>query len=364
MTRFGKRRARLLKLAREAGADGLLVSNLSNVTYLTGFTGDSSHLLITSRDTVLVSDFRYITQIDEECPDLRTHIRPNTTLLRDAVIEVVTATKARRLAIEGDSFTIADYNHLREKLPRLEILLSSGLVEGLRQIKDKEEIAAIREAVRIAERSFGVLRATLRPKHTEKELADDLEHQLRLEGAQSSSFPPIVAAGARAALPHARPTGTAIGGEDLLLVDWGASANGYKSDLTRVLVTGRISPKLERVYGVVLRAQEQAIAAIRPGKTGREIDAIARGVIADAGFGKYFGHGLGHGIGLDIHELPRLSGTNERPLEAGMVITVEPGIYLPGWGGVRIEDDVLVTKQGHEVLTSCPKQIADAVVAN
>ncbi|HEV3341023.1 MAG TPA: Xaa-Pro peptidase family protein [Pirellulales bacterium] len=362
MTRFGKRRAGLLKLVKQAGADGLLVSNLTNVTYLTGFTGDSSHLLITARDTILVSDFRYITQLEEECPDLRTHIRPNTTLLRDAVIEVVAATKLRRLAIEGDWFSIADHNHLKEKLPRLEVTVSSGLVEGLRQVKDNQEIAEIREAVRIAERSFAVLRATLRPKRTEKELADDLEHQLRLGGALSSSFPPIVAAGARAALPHARPTDAAIDGEDFLLVDWGASARGYKSDLTRVLVIGRISPKLERVYGVVLKAQEQAIAAIRPGKTGREIDAIARGIIADAGFGKYFGHGLGHGIGLDIHELPRLSGTNEQPLQPGMVVTVEPGIYLPGWGGVRIEDDVLVTKQGHEVLTSCPKQLADAVV--
>jgi Xaa-Pro aminopeptidase len=362
MTRFARRRAGLLKLVKQAGAEGLLVSNLTNVTYLTGFTGDSSHLLITAGDTILVSDFRYITQIEEECPDLRTHIRPSTTLLRDAVIEVVAASKVRRLAIEGDWFSIADHNHLTEKLPQLAVALSSGLVEGLRQVKDKQEIAQIREAVRIAERSFAVLRATLRPKRTEKELADDLEHQLRLEGALSSSFPPIVAAGARAALPHARPTDAAIGGEDLLLVDWGASARGYKSDLTRVLITGRISPKLERVYGVVLRAQEQAIAAIGPGKTGREIDAIARGIIADAGFGKYFGHGLGHGIGLDIHEMPRLSGTNEQPLRAGMVVTVEPGIYLPGWGGVRIEDDVLVTRQGHEVLTSCPKQLPDAVV--
>jgi Xaa-Pro aminopeptidase len=164
MMQFDKRRARLLKLVRQAGADGILVSNLTNVTYLTGFTGDSSHLLITPRETVLVSDFRYITQIEEECPDLPTHIRPSTTLLRDAVIEVIGKTKVQRLAIEGDSFTIADYNHVREQLPRLEVLVSSGLVEGLRQIKDKEEIAQLREAVRMAERSFAVLRATLRPK--------------------------------------------------------------------------------------------------------------------------------------------------------------------------------------------------------
>ena len=220
----------------------------------------------------------------------------------------------------------------------------------------------MRQAIREAEKAFAVLCATLRPNRTEKELADDLEYQLRLQGADCSSFPPIVAAGPRAALPHARPTTEPVGDHELLLVDWGASHKGYKSDLTRVLVTGRISPKLERLYGVVLRAQEQAIASIRPGKTGREIDDVARSVIADAGFGQYFGHGLGHGIGLDIHELPRLSVLDEKPLEAGMVVTVEPGIYLPGWGGIRIEDDVLVTRRGHEVLTNCPKQLSEMVV--
>jgi Xaa-Pro aminopeptidase len=360
--RFEKRRAKLLKLIKQAGADALLVSNYTNVTYLTGFTGDSSYLLLSAGDTRLISDFRYVTQLEEECPGLPTHIRPNTTPLRDAVIEVIGAAKVRRLAIEGDSFTVADHYHLMEKLPELEIKVTAGMVEELRQIKDKEEIAAIVDAIRIAERAFRVLRATLRPGKTEKEVADGLEHQLRLDGAVSSSFATIVAAGAQAALPHARPTTATIDGEDLVLVDWGANARGYKSDLTRVLITGRISPKLERVYGVVLKAQEQAIAAIRPGKTAREIDAVGRGIIADAGFGKYFGHGLGHGIGLDIHELPRLHASNDQPLQPGMIVTVEPGIYLPGWGGVRIEDDVLVTRHGHEVLTDCPKELADVIV--
>ena len=362
MTRFAARRGRLMKLVKQTGAQGLLISNFTNVTYLTGFTGDSSHLLLTGHDEVLVSDFRYITQLEEECPGLRTHIRPSSVLLRDAVVEVIGAAKVGRLAIEGDSFTVADYAHLTDKLPKLAVLCTAGLVEQLREIKDQEEVAEIRLAVRHAERAFAVLRATLRPGRSEKELADELDHQLRLQGAQCSSFPPIVAADARAALPHARPTTEPIDGAKLLLVDWGASSRGYKSDLTRVLVTGKISPKLERLYGVVLTAQELAIAAIRPGKTGREIDAIARGIIAAAGFEKYFGHGLGHGLGLDVHELPRLSVINEKPLRAGMVVTVEPGIYLPGWGGIRIEDDVLVTRRGHEVLTSCPKQLADAVV--
>ncbi|HVX10362.1 MAG TPA: Xaa-Pro peptidase family protein [Pirellulales bacterium] len=362
MTRFADRRAKLSKLVKQAGADGLLVSNETNVTYLTGFTGDSSRLLVTGRETVMISDFRYITQLAEECPGLPTHIRPASTLLSDATVDVLGSAKVGRLAVEGDSLTAADHALLAEKLPKTALFLSRGLVESLRQIKDQEEIADLRQAARQAEKAFAVLRATLRPNRSEKELADDLEHQLRLQGAQSSSFPPIVAAGPRAALPHARPSNEPIGNHDLLLVDWGASNKGYKSDLTRVLVIGRISPKLERLYGLVLKAQAQAVAAIRPGKTGREIDEIGRAVIADAGFGKYFGHGLGHGIGLDIHELPRLSVINEQPLRAGMVVTVEPGIYLPGWGGIRIEDDVLVTRRGHEVLTNCPKELSEMVV--
>jgi Xaa-Pro aminopeptidase len=362
MTRFATRRAKAMKLAKQAGAQGLLVTNFTNVTYLTGFMGDDSHLLVTEREAVLVSDFRYVSQLQEECPGLRTHIRPASTLLPDAVAEVIGATKITRLAVEANSLTIGAHAYLAEKLPKITFLAAKDFVEQLRQIKDQEEVDEIRRAARYAERAFAVLRAILRPGQTEKELADHLEYQLRLQGAQCSSFPPIVAAGPRAALPHARPTVSTIGNHDLLLVDWGASSRHYKSDLTRVLVTGKISPKLERLYGVVLKAQEQAIAAIRPGKTGREIDAIGRAVIADAGFGKYFGHGLGHGIGLDIHELPRLSVTNDLPLKAGMVVTVEPGIYLPGWGGIRIEDDVLVTRRGYEVLTSCPKQFSEAIV--
>lgn len=361
MSRFAKRRAKLLKLVKAAGADGLLVTGEKNVRYLTGFTGDSSYLLLTARETRIISDFRYVIQLQEECPDLPTHIRDRSQLLRDAAVDVLAATKAGRLAVEGDSLTVAEYSYLSEKLKQ-PLGISRGLVETLRQVKDREEIEALRQAGRQAEKAFAVLRATLRPNRTEKELADDLEHQLRLQGAECSSFPPIIAAGPRAALPHARPTTSAIGDTAFVLVDWGATFQGYKSDLTRVLVTGKISPKLERLYGLVLKAQEQAIAAIRPGKTGREIDAVARAVIADAGFGKYFGHGLGHGIGLDIHELPRLSVSDVTPLQPGMVVTVEPGIYVPGWGGIRIEDDVLVAKGGCEVLTSYPKSLAEMVV--
>ena len=207
-----------------------------------------------------------------------------------------------------------------------------------------------------------MLRATVRPEQTEKELADELACQLRLFGAKDCAFPSIVAVGPRAALPHAVPGANRVGEGEILLVDWGADEGLYNSDLTRVLVTGRISPKLRRVYGVVLDAQTKAIAAVRPGVTGHDVDAVARGVIAKAGFGRFFGHGLGHGLGLEVHEAPRLAVNNLTVLKPGMVVTVEPGIYLPGWGGVRIEDDLLVTRHGHEVLTNVPKQLEEVIV--
>jgi len=197
---------------------------------------------------------------------------------------------------------------------------------------------------------------------TEREVAAELEYQARRIGAKGLSFPPIVAVGARAALPHARPTERKLSDSDFTLVDWGANSGLYLSDLTRIWVTGRISPKLRKIYAIVLKAQLAAIEAIRPGRTGEEVDSVARGVIARAGFGKEFGHGLGHGLGLEIHEAPRLAKSQNMKLRAGMIVTVEPGVYIPRWGGVRIEDDVLVTRSGYEVLSDVPKQFEDCIV--
>jgi Xaa-Pro aminopeptidase len=362
MSRFETRRGQLRKLLRGAGADALLVTNFTNVTYLTGFTGDDSYLVVGAKETILVSDPRYTTQLEEECPDITVSIRPPGKNMLDGVAEAVRAAKAATLAVEADSMSVGLHAQLEAKLAKVKLAPAAGLVEQLRVIKDKQEIDEIRLAARYAEKAFAILRATLRPERTEKEIAADLEYQLRLLGARGCSFPPIIAVGPRAALPHAQPTDQRIGDDDFVLVDWGATARHYKSDLTRVLVTGKISPKLERVYNVVLKAQEQAIAAIKPGLTGREVDAVARRVIADAGFGRHFGHGLGHGLGLDIHEAPRLAAAAEQLLKPGMVVTVEPGVYLPGWGGVRIEDDILVTKTGYEVLTDVPKKLEECVV--
>ena len=355
MDRYASRRDKLRRGFRGEGADALLVTSFVNVTYLTGFTGDDSYLLVTADGEILLSDPRYTTQLEQECPGLELHIRPPGTSMIAGIAQVLKPTKVSKLGVEGDSMTLALRDKIIDKIPKLEIVTTSGLVEELRLRKDKFEIEEIRQAVAFAERAFGVIRASLRPEQTEKEVADALENQLRLFGAKGASFESIVAVGDRAALPHARPTARKIGESEFVLIDWGASGRLYKSDLTRVLATGRIPPKLQRIYGVVLKAQLAGIAAIRPGATAHSVDEAARNVIEKAGFGKYFGHGLGHGIGLEIHEGPRLTRGNQTVLEPGMVVTVEPGIYLPDWGGVRIEDDVLVTKAGHEVLTSVPK---------
>jgi Xaa-Pro aminopeptidase len=360
--RHEERRKRLLQAVR-GKADGLLVSGVTNVIWLTGFAGDASCLLLTKSRAVLISDSRFDTQIDDECPGVEKHIRDRQTPLLKASAQVAAASKIRRLAFEASSITFADHQLLCESTANTECVPTEGLVEELRAVKDAQEIDEIRQAARIAERGFAVLRATLEPHQTEQQVAHDLEHAMRRFGGKGGSFPIIVAVGARAALPHARPTDARIADADFTLVDWGAEGpNGYRSDLTRIVVTGKVSPKLEKVYNVVLRAQQAGIEAVRPGVRCCDVDAAARKVIEDAGYGKHFGHGLGHGVGLDIHELPRLRDGVEATLKPGMIVTIEPGVYLPGWGGVRIEDDVLVTRSGHDVLTSVPRSLDDSVV--
>jgi len=362
MDRFQLRRTRLRKLLRAAEAKALLVTSFTNVTYLTGFSGDDSYLLVMPEGEVILTDPRYTTQLEEECPGVELAVRPPGGTMLNTIRDVVKKAKIAELGIESQSMTVGLRDQIAGVLEKVELVPTPGLVEKLRVIKDQDEIAEIRKAVWYAERGFAVLRATLRPERSEREMAADLEHQMRLLGAKGASFTPIIAVGPRAALPHARPTDKKLGESPFVLVDWGADGGQYKSDLTRILVTGKISPKLERVYRVVLAAQEQAIAAIRPRISAHDVDRVARDIISKEGFGRQFGHGLGHGLGLDIHEAPRLAANQHVELEPGMVITVEPGIYLPGWGGVRIEDDVLVTKDGYEMLSSLPKQWEDTIV--
>jgi Xaa-Pro aminopeptidase len=355
MDQTAQRRDRLAAGFATEGIDALLVSSPVNVTYLTGFTGDSSVLVLTRDRAVLVSDRRYTDQIAEECPSLETAIRPPTQKLPDAAAGVLNGLGLRNLGFESGALTVADLEALRGLAPSLNWKGGGDRVEKWRLVKDASELARIRGAIDVAERAYTVLRSLLRAEDSEKDLCDALEGYIRRAGGECSSFPPLVAVGERAALPHAPPTARRVGDGELLLVDWGASAAGYKSDLTRTLGVRKISSKLEQVYGVVLAAQEAAIRAVRPGVQAQAIDAEARGVIAQAGLAEAFGHGLGHGIGLQIHEGPALRPGSETLLQAGMVFTIEPGVYLPDWGGVRIEDDVLVTPDGCEVLTHAPR---------
>lgn len=358
--RTAKRREKLRRTFKADKIDALLVASVTNVSYLTGFSGDDSTFLLTPKRAIVISDGRYTTQLEQECPDLEIHIRPVGQPMNEGVAEIVPKLGIKRLGLEATSLTIADFEELKAKLPAVELAGIKQRVEDLRVVKDEDEIQATREAIDYAERAFAMLRAGLRPDDSEKQVCDDLEAYLRRCGATSASFPPIIAVGVHAALPHYRPSAsTRVSESDFLLIDWGATGRPYKSDLTRVLVTGKVTPKFAKIYRTVLEAQERGIAAVRPGVRGRDVDAEARSVIEEAGFGRFFDHGLGHGLGMDIHEAPRLRRESEVLLEPGMIVTVEPGIYLADWGGIRIEDDVLVTPDGHEVLTHVPKALEE-----
>lgn len=359
---YSKRREKLRKLMKKQGVDALLVTNFTNVTWLSGFTGDDSYILMTAEDACIMSDSRYTIQIGEECPDLRLLLRGGSTgfvpLIRGELEKI---SSSPRLAVESNSVTLDEAERFSKALG-VELIPCNGLIETLRQVKDRDEIQTIRESARIARNAFHAIRAMITPDWTEKEIADELEFAMRRLGARDASFATIAAVGPRAALPHCVPGDHRVSEAGSLLIDWGAKFKGYASDLTRVLITGRVSAEYRKVYQIVLDAQRKAIEAIQPGKKCSEIDHVARDYIAQAGYGKCFGHGLGHGIGLYIHEGPSFSPSCDVILKPGMVITVEPGIYVKDWGGVRIEDDVLVTRDGCEVLSDVEKEFEEMKV--
>ncbi len=367
--------ARLARLQKRISsssfkADSLLIVKDTNVTYLSGFTGDSTYLLVFADKAFLLSDSRYTIQLSEEAPEITALIRDNKTsllsLVRQAIANHSGENKKFRLGIEGDGMTYALFTAFKKLLGDfdIDVVPVTGEVEALRAIKDKYELEQIRQAIVVAQKAYRALIATLTPKMTERDAALELEYTMRKLGARKAAFPSIVGVGPRAALPHAVPGNFRIEESDQLLIDWGADVNGYKSDLTRSSITGKLSPKFKKVYSVVYDAQAAAIAAVKPGVKCSKIDAVARDFIAKAGYGKYFGHGLGHSVGLDIHESPSFSPKDDTVLKPGMVITVEPGIYLQDWGGIRIEDDILVTKNGCEVITSALSNRLEDMIYN
>lgn len=363
-----ERVARVAQALREDEIDRLLVTTPVNVRYLTGFTGSSGLALIAAspeRRQLFFTDFRYETQSAEQvAAGFAVEVAPADLLA--AVPEVLAAEpepaeghRRRRLGFDDASLTVREHARLRELLaPEWDLCPCGGIVEHEREVKDEYEVARMRAAAQLADEALeGVLEAGVVGR-TEREVAIDLELRMRRLGAQGASFPSIVASGEHGALPHGEPREEPVPRGVLLTIDWGAHLDGYCSDCTRTYATGPLGDEQVEVYELVLRAQEAALSAVRAGAGVRVLDGVARSIIERAGHGEHFGHGLGHGVGMEIHESPRLSRTApEEPLRAGGVVTVEPGVYLPGRLGVRIEDLVLVTDTGYECLTGLPKEL-------
>lgn len=352
------RLARLRERLAALEADALLVTGPENRRYLSGFTGSAGVLVITAGDAVLMTDFRYVEQAAAEAPAFRVvrHGRPDTDTLRP----LLDAMGVRRLAYEPAGLTAADLARYREGCPGVAWVPAESAVEALRRVKDAGEVARIARAQALCCRVWEAFLPEIRPGVRERDLALELEFRIRRAGADDRAFPFIVVSGPRSSLPHGTATDRVIQPGDLVTFDFGAQVDGYHSDLTRTVVVGRASAEQRRIYELVLRAQEAGLAAIRAGVTGRDADAAAREIIAGAGHGDHFGHGLGHGVGLAVHEAPRMAPHGaDAPLEAGAVVTVEPGIYVPGFGGVRIEDLVVVGDGGVENLTPAPKALLE-----
>jgi len=346
MTRQAALRERLATL----GYDLLVVQSLPNVRYLTGFTGSSGLLVVRPQDAVLVTDYRYAAQAPREVGNAA-RVEIDQVSVWDRLKRVVQERPSGIGAFEAHIATVRDRERLEGfGLPRWEA--TGDLVERLRTIKDPDEVDAIRSAATLASEALAETLPGVRPGETEFAIAARLEAALRRRGSEWHPFPTIVASGLRAALPHARTSGRAVERGEWLLLDFGAQVDGYCADLTRTVVVGaRADERQRQVYDTVRQAQRRALDHMLPGMSGREADQLARELIAQRGFGEAFGHSLGHGLGLEVHEAPRLSATAEAALPAGAVVTVEPGIYLPGWGGVRLEDDVHLGAAGPELLS-------------
>ena len=355
-----KARLRRMRLAmRSANLDGFLATAAADVSYLSDFSGEDSYLLITRHTAVLISDSRYTQQARRECRGLRFFERqgPITT----AVAKLTARFKLRRIGFEPAAISVASHKQLVRALGAGRLLQTKGLLSRARMCKDPRELAAIRRSIRVAQDSLLAVLSWIKPGMTELQVAGTLELEMKTRGSVQPAFATIVACGARTSMPHVQPGTNRIKPAKPILFDWGASIDGYKSDLTRVVFLDSICQSLQGVYAIVRKAGRAALETIAPGVEAKAVDAAARKVISQAGYGKYFGHGLGHGIGKEIHEGPAIAPRSRDTLEEGMVFTIEPGIYLPGRGGIRIENDVLVTSNGCRLLSNLPDDPAWAL---
>jgi Xaa-Pro aminopeptidase len=336
--------------------DGYLIQDRMDQYWLTGFTGEDGAVLVTQRAVHLLTDGRFDEAADREAPYARKILRkkrsPEETAKQFRQARVI------RVGFNRDHMTVGDFDALRKAAAPIKLAPTDSLIRPHRALKDAGEVERLRVAIRVAEQAFQTLRHWLRPGLTEREIAAQLAFEMQKLGAQGETFPAIVAAGPSSSLPHYEPGAARLEADQILLIDWGARVDWYGSDLTRVVWLGKLSAQLRQIFDVVRQAHDRAIEAVRPGIKAKAVDRVARDVITKAGYGKRFNHGLGHGLGIVAHESPRVAKTSTDVLQAGMVITIEPGIYLPGIGGVRIEDDVLVTETGYEVLSSLPVELS------
>lgn len=348
----------LRAILKERGLDALFIAQPENRRYISGFTGTSGIVFITADEAKFITDFRYLDQAKKQCQGFEI-VNQGSSLL-DSLKTQFLATGVKRLGFEQDFLTygeVSKYRVLEQSIQQFEWVPTSGIFEEMRMTKDNREISLIERAANIADAAFDYILGFLKPGLTEQEVALELETFMRKQGASGASFDTIVASGWRSSLPHGVASEKVLEEGDFVKMDYGAVYQGYCSDLTRTVILGTPSDKQLRVYNTVLEAQRRALEAAKAGMMGSELDRVARDYIANQGFGDAFGHSLGHGIGLEIHEGPRLAGTSSDLLKPGMVITIEPGIYLSGWGGVRIEDDVLLLPDGQKrVLTHAPKE--------
>lgn len=359
MSHHATRLAVLLEGLTAAHLDGLLLTSLPNIRYLTGFSGTSALLFVSHRETLLVTDFRYQTQVRDEVADAVRVVIEGQSLWTGLWNQLGAQQSVSVVGFESANLLHRDFQRLLEQGSRYQWRPTIDLVERLRERKDEGEVALIARAAEVACEALGAAIADIREGMTELAVAGVLEGALRDAGSEDYPFPSIVASGQRAALPHARSTGRIIEPGDLLLMDFGAVVGGYCSDVTRTFVIGPATAEQREVHEVVRVANERASAAVRPGMTGRDADAVAREYIERCGFGELFGHSLGHGVGLEVHEAPRLARAAEGALPEGAVVTIEPGVYRPGWGGVRIEDDVHLTHDGPRILTSFTRELVE-----
>lgn len=349
---------RVQEINKKLGLDAVLVSNGCNMRYISGFTGETGYLFISDRHHMVITDFRYTYQAEMEAEGYEI-VTIGSGGYEEAINEILKNDNVKRLGFEAKDMLYSKYRELKDKLNVDELVPVNDEITRLRRIKTSREIEYIRQAESIGDKVFAEILDFIRPGMTELEIAARIEYLLKVYGAQRTSFPAIVASGVNSSMPHAVPTEKKIEYGDFLTMDFGCVYNGYCSDMTRTIVIGKASERQKEIYNLVLKAQLAALEAIKPGLKGKEIDKVARDIIYNAGYEGCFGHGLGHSVGLFIHEEPRLSQNEEDIIEAGMVETVEPGIYIRGFGGVRIEDLVVVTGDGYENLTHSDKTLIE-----